>query len=61
MSRDLLDKKRKLFNESVRLRNLSMKLNNYNKQKEIRLEQDDLYKRLKFYEKYEKASRCIKC
>ena len=61
MSKSIFDRKRELYNESYRLRKLSMKVNNYKIQRKIREEQDDLYKRLKFYESYENACRCMKC
>lgn len=61
MSKSIFDRKRELYNESFRLRKLSMKVNNYKIQQKIREEQDDLYKRLKFYENYENACRCMKC
>lgn len=59
MSKSIFERRRELYNESFRLRKLSMKVSNYKIQRKIREEQDDLYKRLKFYENYEKASRCI--
>lgn len=61
MNKSLSDRKRYLYNESFRLRKLSMRGYNYNIAKKIREEQDDLYKRLKFYENYENACRCMKC
>lgn len=59
MKRELQDKKRDLLYSSMRLRTLPFRLKNYNKQVEIRAQQNDLYKRLKFYENYENASRCV--
>ena len=61
MCKSIYERKRYLYNESFRLRKLSMRGYNYNIAKKIREEQDDLYKRLKFYENYENACRCMKC
>lgn len=61
MSKSIFERRRELYNESLRLRKLSMKVNNYKIQRKIREEQDDLYKRLKFYENYDNACRCMKC
>lgn len=61
MNKSICERKRELYNESFRLRKLSMRVNNYKIQRRIQKEQDDLYKRLKFYENYENACRCIKC
>ena len=60
MKRELQDKKRDLLYSSMRLRTLPFHLKNYKKQVEIRSEQNEIYKRLKFYENYENACRCIK-
>ena len=59
MNKSISDRKRDLFYESFRLRNLSMKTDNVEKQKEIREQQNDAYRRLKFFENYEKAYRKV--
>lgn len=61
MSKSLFDRRRELYNESLRLRKLSIRVNDYKIQKKVRDEQNDLYQRLKFYENYENACRCMKC
>lgn len=57
MKRELQDKKRDLLYSSMRLRTLPFRLKNYNKQVEIRSEQNEIYKKLRFFENFEKASR----
>lgn len=59
MNKSISARKRALFYESFRLRNLSMKTDNVEKQKEIREQQNDTYQRLKFFENYEKAYRKV--
>ena len=57
MNKTIIDRKRELHFESFRLRKLCNRVSNYKIQRRIREEQNDLYKRLKFYENFEKASR----
>lgn len=59
MKRELQDKKRDLLYSSMRLRTLPFRLKNYKKQVEIRSEQNEIYKKLRFFENYEKASRKV--
>ena len=57
MTRELQDKKRKLYEKSKILRRIAHEGYSIDKQKEIRKEQDDAYKRLQFISNLEKAMR----
>lgn len=57
MTRELQDKKRELYEKSKILRRIAHEGYSVEKQKEIRKEQDDAYKRLKFITNLENAMR----
>ena len=57
MTRELQDKKRKLYEKSKILRRIAHEGYSVDKQKEIRKEQDDAYKRLQFISNLEKAMK----
>lgn len=61
MNKSIFNRKRELHYKSFGLKNLIMQSNNFDKQKEIREQQNDAYQRLKFYEGYENACRSMKC
>lgn len=57
MTRELQDKKRELYEKSKILRRIAHEGYSVDKQKEIRKEQDDAYKRLQFISNLENAIR----
>ena len=57
MTRELQDKKRELYEKSKILRRIAHEGYSVDKQKEIRKEQDDAYKRLQFITNLENAMR----
>ena len=57
MTRELQDKKRELYEKSKILRRIAHEGYSVDKQKEIRKEQDEAYKKLQFINNLEKAMR----
>ena len=57
MTRELQDKKRELYEKSKILRRIAHEGYSVDKQKEIRKEQDEAYKKLQFISNLEKAMR----
>ena len=52
---EIFKEKEKLFEKSIRLRNLSFKIDNEEQLKKIRKQQDEAYKKCQFYSEFLKA------
>lgn len=57
MKREVQDRKRELYKQSKVLREIAIDKQPLDKQKELREQQDDAYKRLQFISNLEKAMR----
>lgn len=57
MKREIQDRKRELYKQSKILREIAIDKQSLKKQKELREQQDDAYRRLQFISHLEKAMR----
>ena len=57
MNRKIQDRKRELYNQAMILRGIAIDQQPLNKQKELREQQDDAYKRFVFLTKLDEAMR----
>lgn len=57
MTREVQDRKRELYKQTKVLREIATNAKSFDKQKEIRQQQDDAYRRLQFISNLEKAIR----
>ena len=57
MKREIQDKKRELYKQAMILRGIAIDEQPLDKQKELREQQDDAYKRFQFISNLEKAMR----
>lgn len=56
MKREIRDKERKLFKQSMKMRNLDLSKTNWEQAQEIRKEQDEVWKKHLFYKKFLEAT-----
>lgn len=57
--RELYQEKEKLFYKSIGLRNYSMQINSDKQRQRVRKQQDEMYKKFKFYEEFIKAKEKV--
>ncbi|MEE3344285.1 MAG: hypothetical protein VZS44_09365 [Bacilli bacterium] len=57
--KDILLERNKLFRESVELRNCNFKINNMEKRVKVRKQQNEVYNKLQFYNKFIKAKEKV--
>lgn len=54
--KELYQEKEKLFYKSIGLRNYSMQIDSEKQRQRVRKQQDEMYKKFKFYEEFIKAN-----